>query len=386
MKQANNHIFLIVLLAILTSVAPMGIDTYIASIPNISRYFDVSIEKVELSLSVFLIGLSIGQIFGGPISDKYGRKKSSLYGLLGFSFFSFLIIFSSTIYEVWFYRFFEAFFGGIVLVNTSAIVRDKFKGAEAAKIFSVIGIARSIAPLIAPAIGAFIIHFFTWKAVFIFLTLYPLFIILFVYKNLEESYTFVKQDVLNSFKQVLSHKIAMKAMLTLGLSFSGFFILITKSSFIFIEYFKISSDEFPFYFSFNFIILVLMTRFNISLLKKYTAIFLIKTAIIVQIILSLIFLLIYKDITLIQTVLFMASYMGMMAFIFGNSIALALDYFPKNAGVASSVSGVLQFGLAALITSIVLRFHSETFLSIALSLTILSVLSYFVFMGYKEKK
>ena len=161
MKKTSNHLYLAILLASLTSVGPMGIDTYIPSIPDIAKSFYTSIEKVELSLSIFLIGLSFGQIFGGPISDNYGRKKSSIIGLLGFSFFSFLIIFSQSIYEVWIYRFFEAFFGGIVLINTSAVVRDKFKGNEAAKMFSIIGTARSIAPLIAPAIGAFIIHFFS---------------------------------------------------------------------------------------------------------------------------------------------------------------------------------------------------------------------------------
>ena len=385
MKKTSNHLFLAILLASLTSVGPMGIDTYIPSIPDIAKSFYTSIEKVELSLSIFLIGLSFGQIFGGPISDNYGRKKSSILGLLGFSFFSFLIIFSQSIYELWIYRFFEAFFGGIVLINTSAVVRDKFKGNEAAKMFSIIGTARSIAPLIAPAIGAFIIHFFSWKVVFVFLTIYPLILVFFVSKKLEESFTFVKQDVFKSFKEVITHKIAMKPMITLGISFSGFFILITKSSFIFIEYFKISTDYFPLYFSFSFIILILMTRINISLLKKFRIIFLIKFAIVVQILISVLMVLNYKDITLIQTLIYMAIYMSMMAFIFGNTLAITMEYFPKNAGVASSVSGVLQFGLAAIITSIVISFHDETLLSIFLSTAILSTISYFIIMKYKEE-
>ncbi|MDZ7818963.1 MAG: multidrug effflux MFS transporter [Aliarcobacter sp.] len=385
MKKTSNHLYLAILLASLTSVGPMGIDTYIPSIPDIAKSFYTSIEKVELSLSIFLIGLSFGQIFGGPISDNYGRKKSSIIGLLGFSFFSFLIIFSQSIYEVWIYRFFEAFFGGIVLINTSAVVRDKFKGNEAAKMFSIIGTARSIAPLIAPAIGAFIIHFFSWKVVFVFLTIYPLILVFLVSKKLEESFTFVKQDVFNSFKEVITHKIAMKPMITLGISFSGFFILITKSSFIFIEYFKISTDYFPLYFSFSFIILILMTRINISLLKKFRIIFLIKFAIVVQILISVLMVLNYKDITLIQTLIYMAIYMSMMAFIFGNTLAITMEYFPKNAGVASSVSGVLQFGLAAIITSIVINFHDETLLSIFLSTAILSLISYFIIIKYKEE-
>lgn len=383
MKKATNHIFLIILLSILSSVAPIGTDTYIPSIPDIARDFNVSLEKIELTLSIFLIGFSIGQIFGGPISDRYGRRKSSIFGLLGFAFFSFIIIFSSGVYELWAYRFFEAFFGGIVVVNAMAVVRDKFKGLEAAKVFSLIGTIRSIAPLIAPAIGSFIIHFFSWQAVFVFLTLYSLFVALLVYRNLDESYTYVKQGIYQSYKLVLTNKKAMKAMLTLALGFSGFFILIAKSSFIFIEYHGISTDNFPLFFAFNFIILIMMIRVNVLMLEKFKPLDLIKYSLLVQIFVGFLWIINYKDTSLVTTMLLMASYMSMMAFIFGNCMSLALEHFSKNAGVASGVVGVLQFGLGALISSIVLMFHSNTFLPIGISITILSIVAFVIIRKYK---
>lgn len=384
MIKASNHLGLAILLAVLSSVAPMGIDAYIPSIPDIATTFRVSIEKIELSLSIFLIGFSIGQIFGGPLSDFYGRKKSSIFGLLGFSIFSFIIIFSTNIYELWAYRFVEAFFGGIVVVNASAAVRDRFKGKEAAKVFSLIGTVRSIAPLLAPAIGAFIIYFFSWKAVFVFLSCYSLIVIFFVNKYLDESYTFSKQNVIQSFKKVLSHNKAMKPMLVLSFAFSGFFVLISKSSFIFIEYFDISTNHFPFYFGINFVVLMIMTRVNVSLLKTNNPLFIIEVAIVIQIIAGFLMALNYQDITLIQTVLIMATYMGMMAFIFGNCLALALDHFSENAGVASSVAGVLQFGVGAIISSIVLNFHNETFLPIGISISILSIISFLIIRTYNK--
>lgn len=384
MKKATNHIYLIILLSILSSVAPMGVDTYIPSIPDIAKYFDVSIHKVELSLSIFLIGFSIGQIFGGPISDRYGRKISSVFGLLGYALFSFIIIFSTNIYELWSYRFAEAFFGGIVVVNATAAVRDRFHGAEAAKVFSLIGIVRSLAPLLAPAIGAFIIHFFNWEAVFVFLTFYALVVAFFVYRDLEESFTYTKQNVFESYKIVLSHKTALKAMLALGFSFGGFFTIIAKTSFIYIEYFKITSDYFPLFFGINFLVLILMIKANVHLLKKHSTVELVKTAIVVQVISGTLFALSYEDISIITTVVLIACYMGMMAFIFGNCMALALEHFPKNAGVASGVIGVLQFGLGAIISSIALSFHDDTFLPIAFSITIISLLSFLIMRSYRS--
>ena len=343
MKKPINHIYLIILLSILSSVAPIGVDTYLPSIPDIALAFNVSIEKIELSLSIFLIGFSIGQIFGGPISDKYGRKMSSVFGLLGFGFFSFIIIFSTTIYELWIFRFFEAFFGGIVVVNAAAAVRDRFHGSEAAKVFSLIGMVRSVAPLLAPVIGAFIIHFYSWKAIFIFLTIYAFVVAFFIYRDLEESYTYSKQNVIESFKTVLSHKVAIKSMLVLGFSFGGFFIIVAKTSFIYIEYFKISTDYFPLFFGVNFIVLMSMIKVNVNLLKKLHPISLVKIAVLVQIISGALLALNYENISLVLTMVLIASYMSMMAFIFGNCMALTLEHFPKNAGVASGVVGVVQF-------------------------------------------
>ena len=176
MKKAINHKLLIVVLAALSSVAPISIDTYIPSIPLVAEHFGVGIDKVEMTLTLFLLGFALG-----PISDRIGRRKTSLMGLIGFSLFSFLIIFSASIYELWILRIIEAFFGGLIVVNANAMVRDMFKGKEAAKIFTLIGTIGMVAPLIAPAIGSFIIHFLSWKIIFLFLGIYALFVASIVY-------------------------------------------------------------------------------------------------------------------------------------------------------------------------------------------------------------
>lgn len=383
MRKSINHIYLIILLSILSSVAPMGVDTYLPSIPEIAKYFDVNIHKVELSLSIFLIGFAIGQIFGGPISDRYGRRVGSIVGLLGYALFSFLIIFSSSIYELWIYRFLEAFFGGITVVNATAAVRDRFSGQEAAKVFSLIGMVRSLAPLLAPVFGAAIIHFFPWEGIFVFLTIYALIVAFFIYKDLPESFTYTKQNIIESYKLVLTHKKAMKAMLVLAISFGAFFIIIAKTSYIYIEYFGIKTDYFPLFFGINFIILIAMIKVNVNLLKTYEAKNIAKYATLIQFCVGIIFLLIHKDMNLILTVIIIASYMSMMAFIFGNCMSLAIEHFSKNAGVASGVIGVLQFGLGALISSVALNFEDNGFFVIAFSITFLSIISFLIIRSYK---
>ena len=108
------------------------------------------------------------------------------------------------------------------------------------------------------------------------------------------------------------------------------------------------------------------------------------TAIIFQILVGVIFLFFNKDINLIGIIIILASYMSMMAFIFGNCMAMALEHFSQNAGVASGVIGVLQFGLGAIISSIALNFVDDGFFVIALSITLISIINLIIIRSYKN--
>ena len=126
MKTANNYTILIILLALLTSVTPLSIDTYLPSMPEIARSLHVNIEKIEITISIFLISFALGQLFGGALSDRYGRKKIALIGLSVFTLANFALYFSNSLQELYIYRAIQAFSGGLAIVNSSAMVRDIF--------------------------------------------------------------------------------------------------------------------------------------------------------------------------------------------------------------------------------------------------------------------
>jgi DHA1 family bicyclomycin/chloramphenicol resistance-like MFS transporter len=128
-----------------------------------------------------------------------------------------------------------------------------------------------------------------------------------------------------------------------------------------------------------------MIRVNVMLLKYFTQLELIKYTIIIQIVAGILLMTLAQGISIITTVILIATYMSMMAFIFGNSTALAMEHFSKNAGVASSVIGVLQFGLGALISSIALMFHTQTFMPIGASIATISLVAYLIIRTYKFK-
>lgn len=382
MQKTINKTYLLILLATLSTIAPISIATYLPSMPKMAEHFNVSINDIELSLSVFMIGLAIGQIFGGPFSDRKGRRFSSIVGLLGFSFFSFLIIFSTSIYELWIYRFFEAFCAGLILVNATAIIRDMFEKREAAKFFSLLGSVRSIVPMIAPAIGSFILFFYSWKAIFVFLTLYSLILVVLIYKDIKETYTYTKRNVIESYKSVLSHKKAMMMMFILALGFSSLFSIVTKSSFIYMEYFNIGTNGFAFYYGLNFFLVVFFASLNVKLIKKFSSINILKTAVLLQILFSFIFILFSESVNIYFAALLIGLYVGMNGLIYGNATALILESFPKNAGVASGLIGVVQFGLASIISSIIVLFHAQSLFPIAIGMILISLTSILVLRKY----
>lgn len=382
MQKPINQSYLLILLAILSAIAPISIATYLPAMPSMALYYNLPISDIELSLSIFMFGFSLGQLFGGPLSDRKGRKFSSLIGLFGFAFFSFLIIFSSTVYELWIYRFFEAFFGGLIVVNATAIVRDLYKGKDATKIFSLLGSVRSIVPMLAPALGAFILFFAPWKAIFIFLTAYSLLIAFLILKDFEETYTYTKNNILESYKSVLTHQKAMMMIFILALGFSSMFSIVTKSSYIYMEYFNVSTNLFSIYYGLNFVLLMTFATFNVKFIKYFTQLTILKTAVIMQIIFASLFSIFHNDINLYFAVALIGFYIAMNGLIYGNATSLVLENFPKNAGVASALIGVIQFGLASIISSIIVSFNGETLLPVGIGMLLISLTSIFILKKY----
>jgi MFS transporter, DHA1 family, multidrug resistance protein len=382
MKNSINTSYLLILLSVLSAIAPISIATYLPAMPSMAEYYNLPISYIELSLSIFMFGFSLGQLFGGPISDRKGRKFCSLLGLFGFSFFSFLIIFSTTVYELWIYRFLEAFFAGFIVINATAIIRDLYSGNEAAKYFSLLGSIRSIVPMVAPMIGALILFFAPWKGIFAFLTIYSLFLAFLIIKDLEETYTYTKRNIIESYISVLTHKKAMMMMFVLALGFSSMFSIITKLSFIYMEHFHVGVNLFSVYYGLNFVLLMVLATLNTKFIKYFSQLNILKTAVSVQIVFAAIFTFFYKDLTLYSTIIILGIYIAMNGLIYGNATSMVLENFSKNAGVASALIGVIQFGMASIISSVIVSFHGQTLLPIGIGMLMISLTSILILKKY----
>lgn len=158
------------LLAGLTGIAPMSVDMYLASLPDIGRVFGVPDVEVQLTLSFYLVGFAIGQVIYGPISDRHGRRPVLLVALGLFIAASILCTVASSIEILIGARFLQAVGSSGAAVLARAVVRDVYEGTLVARELSRMAAVMALAPLIAPLIGGVLQTFFGWRANFIALT------------------------------------------------------------------------------------------------------------------------------------------------------------------------------------------------------------------------
>lgn len=177
----------ILLLALLTSLGPLSIDMYIPAFPEMANDFQVSPHRIANTLAAYFLGLALGQLVYGPISDRIGRKKPLYFGLALYCVASLACIVAPNEWALIFARFIQALGGCVGVVMARAAIRDRLDLQSSSQAFSSMMIVMGIAPVVAPIIGAFILEYFSWHAIFITLTFIGLFCLICVHLFFEET-------------------------------------------------------------------------------------------------------------------------------------------------------------------------------------------------------
>ena len=160
------------LMAMLIAIMPLSIDAYLPSLPNIATALQADIHQIEKSLSTFMFGVAAGQLLGGSLSDIKGRRNIALKGLLVYVVSSLVLVFVQTADQLLLLRLVQALGAGMASVVVGAVVRDNYRGNQAAQMFALIGIIMMAAPMLAPQLGALLNKIGGWRSVFAFLFVY----------------------------------------------------------------------------------------------------------------------------------------------------------------------------------------------------------------------
>ena len=244
-----NFAFLVTYLVGLSAFGSFVNDMYLPSLPSMTKFFGCSVPMVQLGLTTGMIGLGVGQLFMGPVSDKYGRKPMLVYSLIAFCIASTVSIFSPTIHFFLVCRFFQGIgaSGGYFLARS--IPADIYSGRMLAKTMAIIGAINGISPASAPVFGGIISDHFTWKGVFVALTLFGVILLCFAPK-LKESLTpekRVKGSIWSSFgnyRGLLKNKAFMIHVILKGSALGLVFAYISSAPFIIETHFGFSQTVF----------------------------------------------------------------------------------------------------------------------------------------------
>lgn len=375
----------ILILGLLTAFGPLSIDMYLPALPGIAKDFAVPLASVQLSLASFLVGIALGQIFYGPITDRWGRKKPLYVGLITYALASFACASTFDVNGLIFYRFMQALGACAGMVITRAMVRDLYQSHESAKVFSLLMLIMGVAPILAPVMGGVLTTAFGWRSIFWILTVISLLALFCVYKFLPETHKpdvkYGLKDIFRNYFGIFKDKTFTGYTLSMSLVYAGMFAYITGSPFVFIDHYGLTPAQYAWVFGINACGLITFSQINGRILRKLPPEQILKRALPFVTIFGVMILtvgLMNGPIWAMCGCLFLIiSNMGLIA---PNASACALANQKKHAGSASALMGTIQFAVAGIISSLVSHFHNGTILPMTAIMCICGVLSYLAYL------
>jgi DHA1 family bicyclomycin/chloramphenicol resistance-like MFS transporter len=344
-----SNVILTLILGSLQTIMPLSTDLYLPALPTIARDLNVSPGAAQFTLAVFLIGVAIGQVAYGPITDKYGRKTPLLLGLAVYMLGSLVCAIAPTINILIGGRFLQALGASASAVITPSIARDLWSGKTLADRLSLLFLVVGAAPLLAPSLGGLLLTQWNWHALFWCLVLFGLLVTLAVTRLSETSSPHERagarlRDAASTYASLLRNPPFLLYVLT-GACLAGCLLaFITGASFIYIEGFGVNPTEFAVLFSLTATGFVAATQINRLLLRHLSLNAITRGAVIVLLLLALLLLAVVAsggaNKYLFTALLFVLS--GAIGCAFPNLAALAFGTVQERMGSAAALQGTLQ--------------------------------------------
>lgn len=353
----------IMLLALLTSLGPLSIDMYLPALPQMADDFGVSTQQISNTLPAYFLGLAIGQLFYGPLSDRIGRKKPLYWGMGLYVIASLLCVVAPNDWSLIAARVLQALGGCVGVVIARAAIRDRLDLQGSAQALSSMMIVMGLAPILAPIFGAAILQFLPWEAVFICLAVIGFFCLFCVHFFFDETLK-VENRLKLSFKQVLllyatifqdrSFNLPMFAGCLTG---AALFAYISSASAVFMGEYGLSQQHFAYAFGFNAFGIMVVSSLNKYFSSKLTVMHRLKLGGFQQVFGACIVfacgLMTQAPLWLLMLGLFLT--VSGIGFTGPNAMALAMSKQGARAGTASAIMGSAQF-TCGLMGGVVLNF------------------------------
>ena len=256
MTKANSKFFLVLLLGVLSAFGPFVVDLYLPSLPQLASFFETSASMTQLTLTTAMIGLAVGQLLLGPLSDKFGRKKPLIISLVIYIISTVLIVFSPNIETMIVLRVIQGLSSAGSVVISRAIATDLYCGREMTRFFGLLMTINGIAPIISPILGSLLLEYISWKGVFIFLALIGVVVLFFCFR-LKESLSLENRlqgsifATFSTFGVIIKNRLFMSYVGIESFLLGAMFAYIAASPFILQSFYGLSAFIFSLCFGAN---------------------------------------------------------------------------------------------------------------------------------------
>lgn len=387
--MGRSSLFLLIMLGALAGLTPLSVDMYLPAIPSIAADLGARVEAVQLTISTFLIGFAIGQMFYGPLADSFGRKPVILFGLALFTLASVGCLLADNLPFLLFFRLLQAIGGAAGAVVVNALLRDLFQGEEVVRAMTLVILTSTLAPLVAPLLGGLLLRW-GWTSIFAVLVvlggLLWLAILLLLPETLKSDHRqpLRWRTVLSNYALVLRHRRAMAGILASALVSGGMFAFISGSPYVYIQFFGVSPQHYGLLFGLNVLLLMVVTYINGRLVKRVGMLPMLRIGLGLMGLASLVLL--FNGLLggggLWSIVIPVSCYVSQLGLIGANATSHALGFFPANAGTASALAGTLRFGIGALAGLVVNSFTATSPLPMAAVMACCGLLALVVYVGW----
>ncbi|WP_438294145.1 Bcr/CflA family multidrug efflux MFS transporter [Streptomyces sp. HUAS TT7] len=256
----------------LTALPPLSMDMYLPALPEVTDALRSPAATVQLTLTACLAGMALGQLVVGPMSDKWGRRRPLLIGMIVYVLATAVCAFAPDVELLIGFRLLQGLAGAAGIVIARAVVRDLYDGVEMARFFSTLMLISSVAPVVAPLIGGQVLRLTDWRGVFAVLTVIGVLLTAVVGKWLHETLPVDRRhsggvgEALRTMGGLLKDRVFTGYMLAGGLAFAALFAYISASPFVVQEIYGASPQTFSLLFGLNSVGLVVVGQINGKLL------------------------------------------------------------------------------------------------------------------------
>ncbi|MFH8710201.1 Bcr/CflA family multidrug efflux MFS transporter [Streptomyces zaomyceticus] len=376
----------------LTALPPLSMDMYLPALPEVTGALNAPAATVQLTLTACLAGMALGQLVVGPMSDKWGRRRPLLIGMIVYVLATAVCALAPTAELLIGFRLLQGLAGAAGIVIARAVVRDLYDGVEMARFFSTLMLISGVAPIIAPLIGGQILRITDWRGVFYVLAVIGVLLTLVVWRFLGETLPPERRheggvgEALRTMKGLLADRVFTGYMLTGGLAFAALFAYISASPFVVQEIYGASPQTFSLLFGLNSVGLVAVGQINGKLLIGRVSLdkalgwglgIILVSALALLLMTSGVF----GEVGLFPVAAGLFVLMSAMGLAMPNTNAQALMRTPHAAGSASALLGTTSFLVGAVASPLVGIAGEHTAVPMALVQLTCAVLALACFLG-----